>query len=581
MPGDTSESTDALPRDAQQVVDQARIDIQATDELSRAVGSLEFPDGFVTTKSGYDGSGYFDINALAKLFIYQRAADISQNKAAEKIEDNQVIRVRLGLDQPVTQQTISYFVGNRIPLDNRRKLEAVADKIRDLALEHDTLEDIEDPPQPSPDEVDETTISSAEIRNAVETAREDLLTAYNSGRAANAKYDDTEFWEMAALLPILPAGTQEAADSHSDLYPEKETPDADTLEYTIKKTGEPKNRVPTDENHVGEEWYEIRNSLVKPFNRAVGSILDKYDTGDQIREPVDVAIDITQWRFYPPPDGEKVNGIPVEEFPEMVSGTEKKDDHGRRERAYKFATLTIVGQDTPLTVAIEPVKEQSWWQEESEQIDEDEVSTTPKHEVIDRLLTQAEQHIDIHRVFVDRGLSNYKSRSVIDQHGQTYIVPIKLQGEPDDEFLEMIEETVSRAAVEEDEVIALGNRHGEYGIYVPAQSDDRDYIQFRTNATGIDPDRGAALVNIYSDRWQIESEYNSLKNEFLPDAVSKDYRMRLFYFILGAMMCNLWRLTNLLVRRDSDVDLGEDPPVSKGRVKVQVLVLSFKQRGIG
>jgi hypothetical protein len=60
---------------------------------------------------------------------------------------------------------------------------------------------------------------------------------------------------------------------------------------------------------------------------------------------VTAAIDITIVLYY----GD-VEGTPI------VSGMQ-----GEEERAFKFATLSIVGENVPLILAIEPVRESSAW----------------------------------------------------------------------------------------------------------------------------------------------------------------------------------------------------------------------------
>ncbi|MDT3437285.1 hypothetical protein [Haloarcula sp. 1CSR25-25] len=70
-----------------------------------------------------------------------------------------------------------------------------------------------------------------------------------------------------------------------------------------------------------------------------------------------MAIDITSWLFYPTPWKNYSLRLPKDAYPGMVSGL--KDSHMR---GYKFATLTIIGKDTPIVLAVEPVKQVSGWE---------------------------------------------------------------------------------------------------------------------------------------------------------------------------------------------------------------------------
>jgi hypothetical protein len=53
-------------------------------------------------------------------------------------------------------------------------------------------------------------------------------------------------------------------------------------------------------------------------------------------------------------------------------------------------------------------------------------------------------------------------------------------------------------------------------------------------------------------------------NVQLPTVASTDYRIRFLYFVIGVVMYNIWRVTNLLFRDAVDVHLGEQPPIPAG-----------------
>jgi len=65
---------------------------------------------------------------------------------------------------------------------------------------------------------------------------------------------------------------------------------------------------------------------------------------------------------------------------------------------------------------------------------------------------------------------------------------------------------------------------------------------FTTNPR-VGPDAAETVCRRYSRRWQIENEYKSIKYDFLAKTSSKDYRVRLFYFVFAVLLYNIWRLT--------------------------------------
>jgi len=53
------------------------------------------------------------------------------------------------------------------------------------------------------------------------------------------------------------------------------------------------------------------------------------------------------------------------------------------------------------------------------------------------------------------------------------------------------------------------------------------------------------LYKMYSKRWGIEISYKKLKHDFRPKTTSRNYNIRLFYFLFSACLFNLWVLVNI------------------------------------
>ena len=75
-------------------------------------------------------------------------------------------------------------------------------------------------------------------------------------------------------------------------------------------------------------------------------LLSVIESEASFRRPVTAAIDITTVPYYGDVEGMA-----------MVSGL------NHEERAFKFATLSIVGLNIPLILAVEPIRESSAWDE--------------------------------------------------------------------------------------------------------------------------------------------------------------------------------------------------------------------------
>lgn len=114
--------------------------------------------------------------------------------------------------------------------------------------------------------------------------------------------------------------------------------------------------------------------------------------------------------------------------------------------------------------------------------------------------------------------------------------------------------------------------HTAHFLYVPVRDDDADgnYAVFVTNRDSVDtPGEIRHVVNQYRRRWDIENQYKTIV-EYLPRTSSTDYRVRLTNFVLAALIYNLWRLTDYLIKIAIDLDVRA-PPVLTAKTFATVL----------
>lgn len=329
-----------------------------------------------------------------------------------------------------------------------------------------------------------------------------------------------------------------------------------------------------DDGQQPVDWRRIRGTVLPQFHAGVEKQLDEIVGRDKqgIREPVKAAIDITTFNFWPSPfsddpdmgweegpirrkSGQTV--YPKAEYPEMVSGF-KDPNKTDIERGYKFATITIVAEGTPIVLGIEPIRDKRWWEREAGL----EVETTSRTDVVERLLRQAEQHVDIHKVFCDREFDVHGIRDAIDRRNIQYVIGKANRSTADaDNLKEIIEDPVYDSRIEHVEGWYEGRMHKLSIVYLPGG----DHSLFTVNGW-VDADRAQALTGQYRRRWTIENEYKSIKANFLPTTATKDYRIRFLYFVIGVILHNVWRLTNFVLRDEVSVDLGEKPPIRAGEI---------------
>ena len=196
-------------------------------------------------------------------------------------------------------------------------------------------------------------------------------------------------------------------------------------------------------------------------------------------------------------------------------------------------------------------------------------------------MERAQQYVDLDEVLLDRGFYSSDVYAEIHDRELVYTAPVP-KYEDDYEAIKKIQRADGGdAAVKHDVPLAIDGEvhHTAEFLYVPASSDDADgnYAVFVTNRDHVAPDEIAHVTNSYNRRWDIENQYKTVK-AFLPKTSSKDYRVRLFSFVFAALLYNLWRLTDYLVKLGTDRDI-RSAPVLTARTFVRAVGKSLRAGG--
>jgi hypothetical protein len=142
-----------------------------------------------------------------------------------------------------------------------------------------------------------------------------------------------------------------------------------------------------------------------------------------------------------------------------------------------------------------------------------------------------------------------------------YLIPKRVNS-PEKRALDTMKSVRECVAVEESRVHAEGGSHAMRFLYVPSTS-GRGTVVFTTNVN-VGPEEAEVFCRRYRSRWQIESEHKSITHEFLAKTSSKDYRVRLFYFVFAALLHSIWRLTDFLLKANLDDEFERSPLITAG-----------------
>ncbi|QZP39339.1 transposase (plasmid) [Halobaculum magnesiiphilum] len=354
------------------------------------------------------------------------------------------------------------------------------------------------------------------IHRTARLARNHAFASFKSGRAENASYEDCCFLELQSYMGMVGCGSTQGARRFQTRRGRHYGPHGDTHLRAVKQF--------------------TRETLVDSFDDATERILSATSSQTSFPRPVTVAIDITTLPYYG-----AVNQMP------MVSGTEDPTKN-----AYKFATIALVGRNIPLVLGVEPVRESSNW---------DENPPNRMHRIVRTLVRRAQRHVEIDTVLCDREFDSKAVYQTLSNLGVKYLVP-KHRFVDEYDAIEQIEESGSEVAVESATIHADQGSHAMRFLYVPSTKGEGTSV-FATNHR-IEPEDAELFCRRYSARWQIENAYKSIKHDFLAKTCSKDYVVRLFYFVFAVLLYNIWRLTNLLLQGSVEAAVGQKPVVTAG-----------------
>ncbi|HIG99239.1 MAG TPA: hypothetical protein HA258_01545 [Thermoplasmata archaeon] len=291
--------------------------------------------------------------------------------------------------------------------------------------------------------------------------------------------------------------TKDFAENGSKTYKELRgfrNPDADTLLYHLKNYNDTK-----DLHRMFTTLFEIIWEMARKIN-----LFD-------VRKRYDVAIDYTEWYFY----GDRSTP--------MVTG--KEPDRGTT-KCYKFATINIVESGKRFTMLALPVG-----------------PFDSKEEILCGLLNYVLERIKIRRVYVDRGFCDSNSIKLFNHLHLRYLMPATKIST----VKSIMEITPAPCVIKDFEMKDI-----MFNLVIVEEKDNHGLIVKRAFATNEvyeenDVTLTERLFFLYGKRWGIESSYRVKKHSYLAKTTSKNYFIRLFYFMFSVLLYNLWILADILI----------------------------------
>jgi len=440
----------------------------------------------------------FSYESLIKLVLFQQLKSIKFNtKLTKYLRRNPSIRWKLGFSKTPDRTQIGYFFNHILDKSTIELLEFIASKIEEISEKFGILLDVKTlEPERIRKQTKERSQSLQKNKKTKDICRlfkRRFAPFLDLNLNQNTIYTKNQFID----LMIHMGQTRDFAENGNKTFRELRScgcPDADTLLYHLKN-------------------YQNRKQLHKMFItlfEIIWEMARKSNTFD-IRKRYDIAIDFTEWYFY----GDR--SAP------MVIG--KEPDRGTT-KCYKFATINIVEAGKRFTLLALPVGP----------FDE-------KEKILSQLLSYTLERIKIRRVYVDRGFFDSNAIKVFNRFHLKYLMPATKISTVQD----VLEIAPAPSVIADFEMKDVTFNL----VIVDEELKDGTTVKraFATNEEYNENDVGLAerLFDLYGRRWGIETTYRIKKHSYLPKTTSKNYLIRLFYFMFSVLLYNLWILADILI----------------------------------
>jgi len=448
----------------------------------------------------------FSYDSLFKLILFQRLKGIKFHiKLTKYLRRNPAEKFKLGFNQTPDRTQIGYFVNHILDNDSKELIEFIARKIEEISEKFGILLDVKtlNPERPSKDtqERNQRLQRSEKTRDVCRLFKRRISPFIDFHQHHNVVYKKQELINLLVHLGL----SQDFAENGSKVFRERQkSPSGKTLLYHLRKypnTQELQTMFTT--------IFEIVWEMARQANL--------FDT----RKRYDVAIDYHEWLYY----GSKNTQMTVGKQPQLGTSS-----------CYKFATINIVEAGKRFTLLAIPVS-----------------ALDNKEMVLSKLLGYALQRIKINHLTFDRGFFDSQSLFTVDKFHVKYLMPA------------IHNFSVKRAMdLSPAPSIIKGFVLNNYplNLVIVEDTDNKGEKVKRVFATNMDFDEkevdlAERLLMLYSKRWGIETSYRVKKHSYRPKTTSKNYIIRLFYFLFSVLLYNLWILADILIWLHQHGNVGE------------------------
>jgi len=514
-------------------------------------------------------------------YLWAKVEDQSLTTIPDHLEKNPELAAAMGFD-PDDIPSESTFKPSRLEEgrfeDIQSTVERAVGEIRKLAAERGSpigqgpyKFEIEDNESGSLSNRTEQRLLRKKGRETLEELKMVAWPSMSLPRSDDAIYDEEELFSLESIAAIK----RKAANDTGEQLGDKVNPDPD-LDAPFYEDGPSVETLLTaiKKMDVDEIATMMNAALKKTYTRAKPRLKQhENDNGSRFGTRAKVALDITYVAYY----GDR----------EEMKWVQGAPDDKEYSWCHKFATATIVGENTHFVVAVYPLGS-------IEYAAADEYATTNKSyyvgDVARNLLSIASEYVNIKMVYADREFHAADVIQTISEMDIDYVIPARKDkyriGPMCNQFQELKrgynEPNDTPLYVKTDFPIHGAVKGGPSNskvytnlVILPPDEDDNANEEGSPQPfiTSLDVSDKLALdrrwakkqIESYSERGAIENSYSSIK-EAAAWTTSKEFEVRWFHFAFGCVVYNMWLLVDFLVQeRIGVIETRKKPRITLSR----------------
>lgn len=440
----------------------------------------------------------FNPESFLKLYLYRRIKVIRKySDVIKQLQEDKQEAFHLGFSKDINgnlflpkKRTYNQFIQEHIDKETKELLGTIAEKILLIATQHKVILDLE----VIKDKVKKYNDNNKKkLREAVRLVKKLVYPQIDIKIKENGKFTTNDLLDVLVHIAQTHDFANNGSVTFKELNPEIKVPHGNTLMYHFRKF---------------KYSEQIRSIFETVFDVIFNFAKQNYK--ELRKRQLDIAIDIHKIPYY----GDKNDYFVIE------SKQERGTNH-----FFKFITCSIVVSGRRFTIDAIPMHK----------LDNLE-------ELVEQIIKRAKSKISIDKVYLDREFDKPKIINILKKNRVKFVMP-KVRSDTVKAWMRKSQGI--KARIIKDFEISKGENKAVVNLILV---DDEEGIK-RAFITNFDiPEQlSHYLYRWYSKRWGIETSYRNIDHDFKPRTTSKNYNIRLFYFLFSVCLYNLWVLVNIVV----------------------------------